>query len=653
MVEFVEYKNKVLDFFTECISFANQYEFEKQKGAMEQARQRIEENKLVMVAVGEARRGKSTLLSAFLEDDGVFPVDIEVTTCLTTSVSYEEKEKITVTFEDNSKKEITRSEIQNYATEKLNENNHKQAKWIEVGLPNPKLKNGLVIVDTPGVGSLNPLHTEVTYSFLPRADIILFISDATSPLTDSELVFLNGIKKYCNNFLFLLTKKDMNAEYQEIINANVSKIEEFAKIPREKVHYIPVSGTMRLASIQNKSERMAKSSNFYVLEKTIWDMISKNRANIIIAPPLGELASSLREIDHEIKIRMAALQGSDSERSELKESLLLQKQRQKLLSDSNVWQMNMQREIDNIAFEQNQMMVEFRTKATEAVEKGLENAQMVGNPELLLNEIILMATTTAHEISEKIYNRICVFISDFREETKVTIEEEEFKNQLDVEDDPVIVFEKEKVLDKLISDGRKIAYNSAGGGMAGGVVGGIAGTVIGFIAGGPAGAILGLQYGAYIGGGSGSVVGGARGAFLALKNPNQEAVPKIKATLLKYVNQTVSNWQLNQPKYIKDVAYKLNVSLREGIKENITQLENDISRLQDMASLNEQKRVEEQKKLTLAITTFKKLVNSLGELKKYQPIEKESSVKEEQSCKTNTVKDEKVKSKAGFTHLED
>jgi putative ribosome biogenesis GTPase RsgA len=39
--------------------------------------------------------------------------------------------------------------------------------------PNPQLKEGLVLVDTPGIGSLNTEHTAITYAFIPNADAIL------------------------------------------------------------------------------------------------------------------------------------------------------------------------------------------------------------------------------------------------------------------------------------------------------------------------------------------------------------------------------------------------------------------------------------------------------------------------------------------------
>ena len=57
-------------------------------------------------------------------------------------------------------------------------------------IPNPLLEGGLTLVDTPGVGGLNAGHAAATLAFLPSADALVFVTDASAELSGPELEFL-------------------------------------------------------------------------------------------------------------------------------------------------------------------------------------------------------------------------------------------------------------------------------------------------------------------------------------------------------------------------------------------------------------------------------------------------------------------------------
>ncbi len=66
----------------------------------------------------------------------------------------------------------------------------KVVELVEVGLPNPFLERGITLVDTPGVGGLNAAHAAATLAFLPSADALIFVTDASAELSRPELDFL-------------------------------------------------------------------------------------------------------------------------------------------------------------------------------------------------------------------------------------------------------------------------------------------------------------------------------------------------------------------------------------------------------------------------------------------------------------------------------
>ena len=50
-------------------------------------------------------------------------------------------------------------------------------------MPAPFLKNGVTVVDTPGVNDINEQRADITYGYIPRADAAVFLLDASQILT--------------------------------------------------------------------------------------------------------------------------------------------------------------------------------------------------------------------------------------------------------------------------------------------------------------------------------------------------------------------------------------------------------------------------------------------------------------------------------------
>jgi predicted GTPase len=190
------------------------------------ARERLESGLLTTVVCGEFKRGKSTLLSALLNEPGLFPADALPGTNVVTSVRWGEQEAITATVRlpDSSEERvaITRAEIAGYVTEGGNPRNKREVITVEIEIPNSKLESGQVFIDTPGTGGVFTEHTAVTQLILPAADALLFVTDVEAPLYASELDFLRraihaaSLTEDADSLVSVLTKIDQGTEYEEI-----------------------------------------------------------------------------------------------------------------------------------------------------------------------------------------------------------------------------------------------------------------------------------------------------------------------------------------------------------------------------------------------------------------------------------------------------
>ena len=74
--------------------------------------------------------------------------------------------------------------------------------------PLPLLKE-LNIVDTPGTNAIIRLHERLTDEFVPRSDLVLFVTSADHPLTESERQFLERILAWGKKIVFVLNKVDI------------------------------------------------------------------------------------------------------------------------------------------------------------------------------------------------------------------------------------------------------------------------------------------------------------------------------------------------------------------------------------------------------------------------------------------------------------
>ncbi len=67
----------------------------------------------------------------------------------------------------------------------------------------------LTIVDTPGTNAIIRRHEELTRDFIPRADLVLFVTSADRPFTESERGFLEQIREWGKKIVFVVNKIDI------------------------------------------------------------------------------------------------------------------------------------------------------------------------------------------------------------------------------------------------------------------------------------------------------------------------------------------------------------------------------------------------------------------------------------------------------------
>jgi small GTP-binding protein len=137
-----------------------------------------------IAVLGDFKRGKSTLINALL-GQALLPSGVVPLTAVATEVHFGGTETAVV-FRDGTRRTIDPDEIADYVTEQANPCNAKGVEHTEVGVAAGFGVPGLVLVDTPGLSSVNESNTEEAQRALRDADGAIVVLAADNPLSRSE-----------------------------------------------------------------------------------------------------------------------------------------------------------------------------------------------------------------------------------------------------------------------------------------------------------------------------------------------------------------------------------------------------------------------------------------------------------------------------------
>ncbi len=232
-------------------------------GLDEEARQTLEDSILqlddffLIVVVGEFNAGKSALINALLGE----PVLKEGVTPTTTQVN-----------------------ILRYGPELA----HKPISdhLLEITAPVDLLRD-LSIVDTPGTNAIIREHELITEKFAPRADLVLFVTSADRPFSESERAFMEKLRAWGKKIVLVINKADL-LESAEDLEQVITFVKENARaLLGVEPEVFPVSAKLALRAKQGERP-LWEASRFEALESYIRDTLDQTeRIRLKLLNPLG------------------------------------------------------------------------------------------------------------------------------------------------------------------------------------------------------------------------------------------------------------------------------------------------------------------------------------------------------------------------------
>ncbi|HET8798404.1 MAG TPA: dynamin family protein [Thermoanaerobaculia bacterium] len=238
------------------------------------------EDLFTIVIVGEFNAGKSSLINALfgekLRTEGPIPVD-DVISVLRHA------------------EEPAQKRLSPYVLEQF--------------YPIDFLRN-ITLVDTPGTNSIVQRHQEITEDYIPRADLVLFVTSIDRPLSESERRFLDYIRDWGKKVVFVLNKIDTKTDSEVDVVIDYLKTNTRTIFGFDPVIY-PVAAKLALdAKAGAATPRDWTRSRFEALEDYIFKVLSeKERVKIKLTAPLETILSLSKKQFRLVESRRELLAG--------------------------------------------------------------------------------------------------------------------------------------------------------------------------------------------------------------------------------------------------------------------------------------------------------------------------------------------------------
>lgn len=229
---------------------------DEQRAALGESIRQLDELFLLVIA-GEFNSGKSSLINALLgfklQEEGVTPTTSHI-------------------------------HLLKYGLESARQLNERGV-WVQTA--NIPLLKTINIVDTPGTNAIIREHEALTAEFVPRSDLVLFITSADRPFSESERQFLEQIKEWGKKIVLVVNKIDILLDEEER-----RKVIAFVQQSAEKL----IGEILAIFAISARQAQRAKAgeaqlwedSGFQALEDFVYQTLDEaGRFQLKLLNPLG------------------------------------------------------------------------------------------------------------------------------------------------------------------------------------------------------------------------------------------------------------------------------------------------------------------------------------------------------------------------------
>lgn len=317
---FKEKKNALVGLIKESSQIINDISLTQYAEGLKQLGSKVDNDTFKIQIVGTFNNGKSTFINALLGED-ILPTKVVPCTAVINEIKYGETKKAILNFrnplpetllsdipaatlahmkahdmKDVPPMEIDYDRISDYVTIPVDgdpEEISLKSPYLSVELfyPSPLLKEGVEIIDSPGLNEQDE-RTAVTLEYLDKADAIIFLLDATKACSKDEMDTLEDIlvPKGFDDMFFVVNRFDLVAikEQAEVKRFVENKVNKYTT---NEIYYISALNAIE-GKVENDQDKLIKSG-LSPFEKRLAEFLAKDKGKIKLAKPAKELKGIL------------------------------------------------------------------------------------------------------------------------------------------------------------------------------------------------------------------------------------------------------------------------------------------------------------------------------------------------------------------------
>ncbi len=163
------------------------------------------------------------------------------------------------------------------------------------------------IVDTPGTNAIMREHEMITSRFVPRADLVLFVTSVDRPFTETERAFLERIHEWGKKVVVVINKADILAREEDLREVRTFVADNAARLLGTAPEVFAVSARLALRAKQGEPP-LWQPSGFDALERYVRETLDQeSRIRLKLLNPLGVAAHLVEERSRGVAARIELL----------------------------------------------------------------------------------------------------------------------------------------------------------------------------------------------------------------------------------------------------------------------------------------------------------------------------------------------------------
>ena len=239
---------------------------------------KLASNQLHLAVLGQMKRGKSSFINALMGTE-ILPTGVLPVTAVITEIKYGVVPEAVILYSTGAREPVDLGTLADYVTESGNPGNKKQVASVELAYPSPFLESGIILIDTPGIGSTHAHNTRTTEGYLEQVDAGIVVLSVDPPITEVESHFIRNVKEEIPKLFFVLNKVDA-ASADEVSHISGFLEEELSRLQIVSPEIFRLSARRALEA-RGKPGAAATSSGIEIFEQRLRTFLLEEKDRVL------------------------------------------------------------------------------------------------------------------------------------------------------------------------------------------------------------------------------------------------------------------------------------------------------------------------------------------------------------------------------------